>query len=375
MVKKAQKNSQDFQEGKRKSLQDAINDINKRHGEGTIMTFATAPTSVNFIPSGSIALDAALGIGGFPRGRIVEVYGNEGSGKTTICLHTIAQAQRIGGTCAFIDMEHALDPVYAQKLGVNIDDLYITQPDTAESALNIAETLISSGSVDIVVVDSVAALVPSAELAGDFGDSHVGLQARLMSQALRKLTGIVKKTDTVLIFTNQQREKIGIMYGDPTVTTGGKALKFYASVRLQVAVTQQIKSGTDVIGKNVKITVKKNKLAPPFRIVEVRMMHDVTNDVWGIDNMFDIANTLLRIGAVNKSGMWYKLSRDFYGADEQYQGINKFTDALRSDSDLYGKSLEIIQNSYKLATNAVMDNNVIENDEDIPEDDFHDFDD
>ena len=259
-----------LREEKMKALESALAQLNKTYGKGAVMKFADAAADQNLqvIPTGCLELDLALGVGGLPRGRVVEIYGPESSGKTTVALHAVAEAQKLGGVAAFIDAEHALDPVYARKLGVDVDNLYISQPDTGEQALEICEALVRSGAVDIVVIDSVAALVPRAEIEGEMGDSFVGLQARLMSQALRKLTGVISKTNAVAIFINQLREKVGVMYGNPETTTGGRALKFYASVRMDVRRGEQLKNGSEVVGNRTKVKVVKNKVAPPFRTCE-----------------------------------------------------------------------------------------------------------
>ena len=260
-------------DGRQKALETTLAGLNKRYGDGVVMKLGEATRlNVEAIPTGSLSLDIALGIGGIPRGRIIEVYGPESAGKTTLCLHAIAEAQKSGGICGFVDVEHALDPSYARKIGVDIQNLYVSQPDTGEQALEITEALVRSGAMDVVVVDSVAALVPRAEIEGEMGDSHVGLQARLMSQALRKLTSAVKSSNTCLIFTNQLRQKIGVMFGNPETTSGGMALKFYASVRLDVRRIQAIKQGSDVIGNRTRVTVKKKKVAHPFKVAEVDIM-------------------------------------------------------------------------------------------------------
>ena len=295
--------------GREKALEAALADLNKRYGDGVVVRLGDAPhLHVESIPTGSLALDIALGVGGLPRGRVVEVYGPEGAGKTTICLSVIAEAQRLGGICAFIDMEHALDPHYAQVIGVNIDDLYIAQPDTGEQALEIAEALVRSGAVDVVVVDSVAALVPRAEIEGEMGDAHVGLQARLMSQALRKLSGAIKQSNSIMIFTNQLREKIGVMFGNPETTSGGRALKFYASVRLDVRRIQTIKSGGQVVGGRTRVRVTKNKVAPPFREAEFDMMHDE-----GISKAGDLLDLGVELEIIEKRGAFFRYNGEMIG--------------------------------------------------------------
>lgn len=294
---------------KEKTLETTISGITKRFGEGAIMRLGEAQDLViESIPTGCLSLDVALGVGGVPRGRIVEIYGPESSGKTTICQHIIAESQKLGGTCAFIDMEHALDPHYAELCGVNIDDLYVSQPDTGEQALEIAETLIRSGTMDVVVIDSVAALVPRAEIEGEMGDSHVGLQARLMSQALRKLSGIIKQTNTIVIFTNQLREKIGVMFGSPETTTGGKALKFYASVRLDIRRTEAIKAGGTVVGNRTRIKVKKNKVAPPFTQAEFDIMYNQ-----GISRSGDVLDLATQYEILDKRGAYYRYGETLLG--------------------------------------------------------------
>lgn len=287
--------------GKMKALETTLAGLNKKFGDGVVMKLGDATKlTVESIPTGSLSMDIALGVGGVPRGRVVEIYGPESSGKTTICLHVIAEAQRKGGICGFIDVEHALDPSYATKIGVDVNNLYISQPDTGEQALEITEALIRSGAMDVVVVDSVAALVPRAEIEGEMGDSHVGLQARLMSQALRKLTGAVKSSGTCMIFTNQLRQKIGVMFGNPETTTGGMALKFYASVRLDVRRIQSIKQGENVIGNRTRVTVKKNKVAPPFKVAEFDIMYNE-----GISTMGDLIDLGVAMDIIAKRGSFY----------------------------------------------------------------------
>ena len=289
-------------QAKARTLENTVATLTKRFGEGTIMRLGQAThMQVETIPTGSISLDIALGVGGVPRGRIVEIYGPESSGKTTLCQHIVAEAQKLGGICAYIDMEHALDPSYAAKCGVNIDQLYVSQPDTGEQALEIADALIRSGTMDIVVIDSVAALVPRAEIEGEMGDSHVGLQARLMSQALRKLSGAIKQTNTVVIFTNQLREKIGVMFGNPETTTGGNALKFYASVRLDIRRIQAIKAGNDVVGNRTRVKVKKNKVAPPFTECEFDIMYNE-----GISRSGDVLDLATTYNIVDKRGAYFR---------------------------------------------------------------------
>jgi recombination protein RecA len=295
-------------EGKLKALGLAQEQINKQFGDGAIRRLGdTRTVDIELFSSGSLSIDLALG-GGFPRGRIIEIYGPESSGKTTLALHAIAEMQKKGGTAAFIDAEHALDPSYAHKLGVDVDNLLVSQPDNGEQALEIVETLVRSNAVDIVVVDSVAALVPQAEIDGDMGDSHMGLQARLMSQALRKLTGIINKSKTTVIFINQIRMKIGVMFGNPETTTGGNALKFYASIRIDIRRTGQIKSGEDIIGNRTKVKVVKNKIAPPFRVAEFDIMYNE-----GISKTGDVLDLAVQHGVVGKSGAWFDYADEKIG--------------------------------------------------------------
>ena len=320
------------------ALDKTLKDITKRFGEGAIMKLGEAQSlEVDAIPTGTLSLDLALGVGGIPRGRVTEIYGPEASGKTTICQHIVAQAQKRGGTAAFIDMEHALDPQYAARTGVDIDNLLISQPDTGEQALEIAESLIRSGAVDVIVIDSVAALVPRAEIEGDMGDAHMGLMARLMSQALRKLSGAIKQTNTSLIFTNQLREKIGVVFGNPETTPGGRALKFYCSVRLDCRRIQSIKSGSDIIGSRVRVRVVKNKVAPPFKTAEFDIMHDV-----GISREGDLLDLGVDMEVIEKRGSYY-----YYGEDLRLaQGRENAKDFLIENPDI---ATEIEQEIRELA--------------------------
>ncbi len=315
---------------KQKALESALGNIEKQFGKGAIMRLGEAPhMNVDVIPTGALDLDIALGVGGFPRGRVIEIFGPESSGKTTVALHAIAEAQKLGGTAAFIDAENALDPVYASNLGINIDELLVSQPDTGEQALEITEALVRSGAIDIVVIDSVAALVPRAELDGEMGDSHVGLQARLMSQALRKLSGIINKSQTVAIFINQLREKVGVTFGNPEVTPGGRALKFYSSVRLDVRRIETLKQGNEMIGNRTRVRVVKNKVAPPFKQAEFDIIYGE-----GISKEGCILDLAVDKNIINKSGSWYS-----YGDDIRLgQGRENARQFLKENHEL---SLEI----------------------------------
>jgi recombination protein RecA len=322
-------------EGKIKALDAAVGEITKRYGDGAILRLGDAQNlNVATIPTGSLTVDIALGVGGLPRGRITEIYGPESSGKTTVCLSLVAQAQKRGGLCAFVDMEHALDPSYAERIGVNLDTLYISQPDTGEQALEIAESLVRSGALDIVVIDSVAALVPRAEIEGEMGDAHVGLQARLMSQALRKLSGAIKQTNTLVMFTNQLREKVGVMFGSPETTSGGRALKFYASVRLDIRRIQSIKQSGDNIGNRTRIRVTKNKVSAPFREAEFDIMFYEN----GISKNGEIIDLGTDVGIIEKRGAFYRYNDELLGQgrenakqylSENPQMANEIEDRIR----------------------------------------------
>ncbi|MTD30214.1 recombinase RecA [Planomicrobium sp. YIM 101495] len=325
---------------RKQALDMALKQIEKQFGKGSVMKLGEkTDRNISTVSSGSLALDAALGIGGYPRGRVIEIYGPESSGKTTVSLHAIAEVQASGGTAAFIDAEHALDPVYAQKLGVDIDELLLSQPDTGEQALEIAEALVRSGAVDIVVVDSVAALVPKAEIEGEMGDAHVGLQARLMSQALRKLSGAINKSNTITIFINQIREKVGIMFGNPEVTPGGRALKFYSSVRLEVRRAEALKNGTEIIGNRTKIKVVKNKVAPPFRTAEVDIMYGQ-----GISREGEIVDLGAELEIVEKSGSWYS-----YNGERLGQGRENSKQFLRENENIRNEIAGRIREHYGMA--------------------------
>ena len=327
-------------EEKQKALEAALGHIEKQYGKGSVMKLGEsgANMQVETVPTGSLSLDIALGVGGVPKGRIIEIYGPESSGKTTVALHMVAEVQKRGGIAGFIDAEHALDPVYAKNIGVDIDNLYISQPDNGEQALEITETMVRSGAVDIVIVDSVAALVPKAEIDGDMGDSHVGLQARLMSQALRKLTAVISKSNCVVIFINQLREKVGVMFGNPETTTGGRALKFYSSIRLDVRRVETLKQGGEMVGNHTRIKVVKNKVAPPFKQAEFDIMFGT-----GISKEGDILDLAADCGIVNKSGAWYA-----YNGDKIGQGRENAKLFLKEHTDICDEIEKKVRIQYHL---------------------------
>ena len=336
-------------EDKLKALDAAIIQIEKQYGKGSIMKLGESQADMNVetIPTGSLSLDIALGLGGVPRGRIVEVYGPESSGKTTVALHMVAEVQKRGGIAGFIDAEHALDPVYAKNIGVDIDNLYISQPDSGEQALEITETMVRSGAVDIIIVDSVAALVPKAEIDGDMGDSHVGLQARLMSQALRKLTSVISKSNCIVIFINQLREKVGVMFGNPETTTGGRALKFYSSIRLDVRRIESLKQAGEIIGNRTRIKVVKNKVAPPFKEAEFDIMFGQ-----GISKEGDILDLAAEINVINKSGAWYA-----YNGEKIGQGRENAKKFLKENQQICDEVEQKVRDHYQL-DGAVEDESV-----------------
>ena len=336
---------------KKKALETAMQQIEKMYGKGSIMRYGAESTlNVEAIPTGSLSLDLALGIGGLPRGRIVEIYGPESSGKTTLALHVLAEAQKMGGEVAFVDAEHALDPTYAKALGVNVEDMLISQPDTGEQALEITEALVRSGAIDVVVVDSVAALVPRAEIEGEMGDSFVGLHARLMSQALRKLTGVINKTNSIVIFINQLREKVGVMYGNPEVTTGGRALKFYASVRIDVRRVEALKNGGEIIGNRTRAKVVKNKMAPPFREAEFDIMYGE-----GISQIGELLDMGVKLDLVQKSGSWFSMGekRIGQGRDAAKQYLKDHPDEAAALETAVRKNFDkLMSNQSRIAARA-----------------------
>jgi len=336
---------------KKRAIDAAMAQIEKMYGKGSIMRFGDQSSlNVDFIPTGSLALDVALGIGGLPKGRIIEIYGPESSGKTTLALHVVAEAQKRGGEVAFIDAEHALDPTYARALGVKVEDMLISQPDTGEQALEITESLVRSGAIDVIVVDSVAALVPRAEIEGEMGDSYVGLQARLMSQALRKLTGAIGKTNTIVIFINQLREKVGVMYGNPEVTTGGRALKFYASVRIEVRRIEALKNGTEIVGNRTRAKVVKNKVAPPFREAEFDIMYGE-----GIARNGELVDLGVKLDLVQKAGSWFSMGETRIGqgrdAAKKYLEDNPEI-AAQLEADIRRNFDKLMSNQARIAAKA-----------------------
>lgn len=322
----------ELEEGKLKALQNTLSQIEKQFGKGAVFNLGDEGTDVDTISTGSLQLDEALGVGGYPKGRVIEIFGPESSGKTTLALHAIAEAQKNGEQCAFIDVEHALDPVYAKNLGVDIDNLIVSQPDSGEQALEIAEALISSGAIGVIIVDSVAALTPRAEIEGEMGQSHVGLQARLMSQALRKLTGTIKKTECIAIFINQLREKVGVMFGNPETTPGGRALKFYASVRMDIRRVETLKKGEQMIGNRVRVKVVKNKVAPPFKQAEFEIMFGT-----GIDRLGEIVDLGVKFDIIKKSGSWFS-----YGETRLGQGKENVKALLSENEEMYKEIENVI---------------------------------
>ena len=344
--------------GRVEALDRTLSDITKRFGDGAIMRLGEAThLNVEVIPTGSLALDLALGVGGVPRGRVTEIYGPEASGKTTICQHIVAEAQKMGGLAAFIDMEHALDPTYAARCGVDVENLYIAQPDTGEQALEIAEALVRSGAMDVVVIDSVAALVPRAEIEGDMGDAHMGLQARLMSQALRKLSGVIQQSNTAMVFTNQLRMKIGVMFGNPETTSGGRALKFYSSVRLDVRRIQSIKDKGEVVGSRTRVRVTKNKVAPPFRQAEFDIMYNE-----GISRVGDILDIGVDMGVIDKRGSFYN-----YGEQRLAQGRENAKAFLRENPEMSAEIENRIRDSFGLEPSSPLVDDELDDDSTLDE--------
>ena len=336
---------------KKAALDAALKKIEKNFGKGAVMRMGEkADTQISTVPTGSLALDAAIGVGGYPRGRIVEIYGPESSGKTTVALHAVAEVQKRGGTAAYIDAENAMDPAYAEALGVDIDSLILSQPNTGEEGLEIADTLISSGAIDIVVVDSVAALVPRAEIEGDMGDAHVGLQARLMSQALRKLSGTISKTKTIALFINQIREKVGVMFGNPETTPGGRALKFYSTIRLEVRRAEQIKQSGDVIGNRVKLKVVKNKVAPPFKVAEVDIMYG-----HGISQSGELLDMAVEKDIIDKAGSWYS-----YNSERIGQGRENAKKFLEDNPDIYQEINTRVRQEFGMDEQSIEDRENLE---------------
>ncbi|BCJ99808.1 recombinase RecA [Anaerocolumna chitinilytica] len=333
-------------EDKSRALESALAQIEKQYGKGSVMKLGDTAAHMNIetVPTGSISLDIALGLGGIPKGRIIEIYGPESSGKTTVALHMVAEVQKIGGIAGFIDAEHALDPVYAKKIGVDIDNLYISQPDNGEQALEITETMVRSGAVDIIIVDSVAALVPKAEIDGDMGDSHMGLQARLMSQALRKLTAAISKSNCIVIFINQLREKVGVMFGNPETTTGGRALKFYSSIRMDVRKIEALKQGGDIVGSRTRIKVVKNKIAPPFKEAEFDIMFGQ-----GISREGDVLDLASNDNIVIKSGAWYAYNDAKIG-----QGRENAKQFLKENPEVFNEIEKKVREKYNITAGAVI---------------------